>query len=586
MGQLSYFLHGKNLYARQQKFQDFQFLGNYVDGEWHIEKLDLDDLSLAADIVRTEKGFHAKFLGCRWGEGSFLGMDGTVSPGYDRIEANLNLVDFNLQDLEKVEIFKPFFTQFSPRGSIRANRGKLTMVFDKGEWDIDLKFLASLKNFSLEDLDFQDFRQISVVYQTNRRLTIAGLKPSAHSPQEIQMGLDRVDLDLNRHELVIEGLTFHVPPTHIPLLTNFLEKKFPGAVNSSISPIIREIRPVDPLTGTVNVTLNPVRSVTEITFEDGAYRFFDQEWSLKDFQFVKVDGDITLTAQSRLFGDWVGVKTSYVGKAFPSGVLELEREDEKLNIVWKKGQDPQISIDRIEGVFAGAHIEIEREGSGLKGAALSDDFSSCFDIQPDKVVVSDLNWHWMRGEVRCPQAVISRSSSGQWEYHIPRVSGHSIQVDGLDKWHEFMDSGIVVNQLELADVHGSLFHPEIVTGRGSLSFFSPYQSDLRSFPFVKEKIQDLTVLKPVSGALEFEINSGELTLTSLSNMVDQRQMFRYCLPSTHKNVLNADGSIHLMFHLIPNHSKVRMGDLVSVVVEGTWDHPTFSLKKTKELSPQ
>jgi len=116
-----------------------------------------------------------------------------------------------------------------------------------------------------------------------------------------------------------------------------------------------------------------------------------------------------------------------------------------------------------------------------------------------------------------------------------------------------------------------------------LQFHSPHQTEIRSFPFVKEKIQDLSVFKPVSGEVGFRVHDGHLTLTGLTDVVDQRQMFRYCLPSRRQSLIGFDGTVHLLFHLMPNHSKVRMGDLVSVVVEGTLDHPSFSLVKTKEL---
>ncbi len=199
------------------------------------------------------------------------------------------------------------------------------------------------------------------------------------------------------------------------------------------------------------------------------------------------------------------------------------------------------------------------------------------------MVITKLNWNGRNGEITCPLATVSQSSTGQWQVEIPKIIGNSILVDQFKHWGEFIDDTIVVKHLELTDIRGPITQPEKISGRGSLSFYSPNQPDIRAFPFVKEKIHDLTVLKPVAGDVEFELKTGVLTLTSLTDVVDQRQLFRYRLPSTRQNVLSVDGTVHLLFHLMPNHSKVRMGDLVSLVVEGTIDHPIFSLVKTKEL---
>jgi len=580
------FLHGKNLKTPKQKFQDFQFIGSYDDGEWHIQKLELDDFSLAADLVRGEKGFDVKFLGCRWGETSLLGLDGVISPEWDRVEANLNLVEMDLQDLETIEFLRPFFSQFNPKGSMRANNGKLMMSLNDGDWDLDLKFVASLKNVALDNLQFQDLGKVTVAYQTEKKLLIKGIQSSGRKSSGIQLDVDRIDLDLNRHELSIKGLAFQVPQNHLEALNAFLKRKFPGAVNSSFSGVMRAIKPVHPLIGTVNFSLNPVQSVTEIYFSDGSYQIFNHEWTLKDFKFLKMDGDITLTACCRLWGDWVQLKTQYVGKAFPSGVLALERGDETLNIWWRKAGDPKITLDRIEGVFAGAHIDIAREESHLSGTAMSRELSSKIDIESGKILMTKLNWKGKSGEVTCPLATIFQSSSGQWQVEIPKIVGKSIRVDQRHCWNELIDDTIMVKFFEINNIHGPLLQPEAISGRGSLSFYSPNQPEIRAFPFVKEKIQDLTILKPVSGEIEFELNSGALTVTSLTDVVDRRQLFRYRLPSSHQNVLCADGSLHLLFHLMPNHAKVRMGDLVSLIVEGTIDHPTFSLVKTRELQHQ
>ncbi|NGX58410.1 MAG: hypothetical protein K940chlam3_01317 [Chlamydiae bacterium] len=584
--QWDYFLHGKNVSLAGKGFQKLHFVGTLQENEWRVQQLSLDDFSLAADLAWVEDGYRVNFLGCEWSETSLIGMDGKVSPDLNRIEANLNLVDLDLSELEKVIALQGFFSQYQPQGNLRANGGRLVMELKEGEWDIDLSFIASLKNFSLDGIPFFDTEKISVEYQTNKMLVIEGVKSSTGADEAIKVDLNKTQIDFSRNEMTIEGLDFRVPSSQLGPLTTFLEKKFPGAVNSAIGNVLREIKTVEPVVGRLNFHLNPVRSVTEVVFDDGEYRIFDHDLNLKDFKFRKVDGEINLFAQCQLLDEWITFNTHFVGKAFPHGVLEVKRdEDDLLQVWWKKGgaEDPQFLIEKVQGMISGTQLAMERDNQVLAGTVKSDDLFLNLEMTKDQVMVSDIKMNFMKGVVTCPKIMVERHPDGHWEYQIPAIQGCSLHSDQLGIWNEFVDEAVVVDNIELKDIHGSLDHPEAISGKGFLSFSSPNQPELRAIAFVKEKIQNLSILRPSSGTLEFQADHGELILSRLHHVVDQRKLFRYALPTNKKSYLGADGGVHLIFNLLPNHQKVKMGDQVSIVVEGTLKNPTFSLQKTGDV---
>lgn len=582
-------LQGKEISIGGKPFHHFQLLGTLREDEWHLQELTLDDLSLAADLVRQEDGYRINFLGCEWSETSLFGIDGKVSPYFDKIEANLNLIDLNLQDLAVIAPLQKFITSIKPQGNLKATGGKLVMEFKEGDWDVDLRFRASLKNFSLDGIPFYDMNQIAVDYQTNKSLNIRGIESAVGDFEGVKLDLNHACIDLDRNEMEISNLSFQVPSSRLESVTALLQEKFPGAVNSTLGNILKELKTVEPLTGSLNFHLNPVKNVTELVFDDGFYQIFDHNLDLRHFKFVKNDEEICLSAECRFFDHWMGCGTHFVGKTFPHGILEVRGfEDELLQIWWKKeaSEETQFFIEKIQGKVAGAEVFCERNEGTLEGTVQNRDFSMHVALFGDRVEASDVHMNFMKGSLHCPNAALIRNSDGKWEYQIEKVEGRSWRSDDLSLWNQLIDPGVVIETFRMTEIYGNLTNPTLLSGKGSLTFFNSNQPELRAFPFVKEKIQDISLIRPHSGTLEFKADRGEWIITGLYEVVDQRKLFRYSLPGTKRNSLDPNGPIHLIFNLMPNHQKVKIGDHVSIVVEGTLENPRFSLQRTEEALRQ
>ncbi len=580
----SAFLHGTNLVAGGQKCHDLRFSMESDGNEWHIETLQLDDLSLAADFETSLEGIRIKFMGCQWGEGAVVGLDGHVSSNFKQIDANVHLIECGLADLKKIDFVQPLLKRFSVNGSLRAGKGTLVMIEDEGEWDVNCSIQASLKDIVVDRMPIAASSDLLVEFQSSEGFVVQGVKPAPQAAHAVIFDVGRVELNLVRHELLVENLGLTVPESQWETFTQLTKRHFHGGVHSSLSAFLSEVKPKNTLRASIDFQLNPLQSVTTITFEDGLYCFQGREWTLKDFRFHKVDQEISIAADCRLLNRWMHATTTYPGKSFPSGHLYLYEGDHFLRVWWSKGKTEQLTIDRIEGEVGGADIALHRNGDLLEGSAFGPAFHMNLSLDRQQLLCRDLTWTLNPGQVTCPYAMAKLDSDRDCTLVIPRVQGQGIAIAAGLKWREFLDQEVLLDELELHDVSVDLSKPNRPSGKGRLKFSTAPRSELRNYPLLKEKIQDISSLKPLSGALTFEMNEGSVILTSLTDVVDQRHRFRYQLPRERESVWQLDGKLDMIFHLIPHHSKVRIGDLLSIVIGGTAEQPDISLCQTKQLA--
>ncbi len=581
---LDFSILGKELLFGDWAVNQFKFQGCCCRDQWRIHKCEFDNLSIAADLALDKDCYRVSFLGCRLGNISLLGMDGKFFPKKNLVEANVNLVDINLAELHNIKPLKAFANKFQPRGEARANSGKLIIQIAENDWSMDLSFIASLKNFSLQGIPFRDTETMEVAFQTDKKLTIKNLRPSAGNEKDsFFLELEKAVFDLSYNKIDIKGLHFCSPASKSEWIVGFLRNSFPGAVNASLAGFLDEIKAGNSFDGVLDFKLNPVSSFLSVHLKDGVYQFLGKTYCLKDFCFCKRDQEIEVMAKCFALNQWFELQTRFLGKAFPHGVLEVRSpevfDSPPLNIFWRKGE--ALEIERVNGTLAGCRIDLEPAQNGLKGSVKKDGFSGELEATGSRILCRNVQGEMMSGTFFCPYAEICENNR-MWEISIPKIFAQRLHLGLLPGWEEFFDHSLVVDSLEISDLHGPQDDLRRFECRGKASFSSD-EKQKKMFPFVKEKIKGISALRPSSGDIEFYLDSGNLVLSEVHNMIDGRQLFRYTLPSYYSNHISADGSVFLVFNLVPHNSKVRVEDFISVVIEGTVDCPVFSLKKTTEM---
>ncbi len=582
---LDYRILGKDLNFGGWRFNQFQFLGSCCSDEWKIQKCELDDLSIAADLTLDNGCYLVSFLGCRLGNVSLFGMDGKFYPELNQIEANLNLVEINLAELNKISFLKAFVNKYRLQGEARATSGRLNAKMGDKDWDIDLFFSASLKDFSLQGVPFRDFETISVDYQTNKKLTIKSASASTEGESgSVCFELDNADFDLCYNEIAIKGLHFFIPSPRLNWAANLMRGLFPGAVNSSLANFVERIKGSYSLEGILDFDLNPVSSLLSVRFKDGDYEFFDHIYCLRDFHFIKKDQEIEIGAECLALNQWFDLKTCFLGKAFPHGILKLssrrDADAPPLEVWWKTGE--RLKVEKIEGCIAGYDIKLEPFEDKLKGSVEKEGFSADLEVCSRRILCRNAFGPFMGGTIDCPYAA-AYTVDRRWEITVPEITARGLKVGRLNGWEDFLDETMTVDRLEISDLCGPLEDFQRLSCSGRVSF-SCEARQKKMFPFVKEKIKNISALRPFAGEIDFCLDSGNVTVSGLHEMVDGRHLFRYTLPSFHKNTLGVDGAISMVFNLMPHSSKVRVGDLISVVIEGTVDRPVFFIRKTDDMA--
>lgn len=115
---MSYQLRSHDLKIDRYAFQNCTLSGHLRDKMWRIDQLQLDDLSLAADITPSSDIWQIHFLGVRVGDSLIAGLEGTYDPHNRIFDSKINLLEIR---------HNPLFTPLASRipgivnAKLRAN---------------------------------------------------------------------------------------------------------------------------------------------------------------------------------------------------------------------------------------------------------------------------------------------------------------------------------------------------------------------------------------------------------------------------------------------------------------------------------
>lgn len=86
---------GSNLVIGSQPVQEFLLRTKKQGNVWSIEQLQLDRLSIAADIIKENRNWAFDFLGIRWGNSFLMGLKGQYLADKRAFTGNINLLEID-----------------------------------------------------------------------------------------------------------------------------------------------------------------------------------------------------------------------------------------------------------------------------------------------------------------------------------------------------------------------------------------------------------------------------------------------------------------------------------------------------------
>lgn len=293
-----YALDGKNIEFLSHSFDILQLSGKVRDRTWAIDQLRLDDISVAAEVMRMTDRWRVNFLGLRRGESLLLGLDGDYSDQSKNFDGNINLLEIDLSHLDEWPQFTAFAQKNSPKGFVKG-KGKLQLCRapGTGSWICDASLSASACDLQLRDVAFADASNFSCHLLSDRGMILrnvtTAMLSSEDSSRQVPMRIEKIDYDMKVDELDVERVHFSILQKDLNWFAATLQKAMPEDVSDRTVEVISSVKDEGVVNAIVSMEQKGDYSLLKMSLEDDVYRFADTLHHVRDFQLSHAPGDFS-----------------------------------------------------------------------------------------------------------------------------------------------------------------------------------------------------------------------------------------------------------------------------------------------------
>lgn len=372
----TYSVVGDDVAAGSHQFQTFLFNGRKKGSTWMIDQLQLDEISLAADILKQDDVWNINFLGARFGKSILLGLEGQYRDNEAALDAKINLFEADLAYLDEWPSMSQIIDQYHPMGQMRAT-GKMFMEFDKSMpfgVRLDISMNGALHSGRIKGLAFQDFQNANLQYNSGKGFTIesvkTGLLSSRDGSSQADLWLRHLNCDFLKDEIITDGLLFNVPAENLGWLAENLQQSFPDAISQPIVDTIRHLKKQGPVKGSLKVEFSQPHCAINLTLDDGIYQFMNKEHDLSNFALEYDPFELRITSKYRFLKQqfWLNLRSPV--PTLNSGEVILSDYPLEaytgpgsypLTIYWQLDPSYGLTLNRLEGTLHGLKLDLVRD---------------------------------------------------------------------------------------------------------------------------------------------------------------------------------------------------------------------------------
>jgi hypothetical protein len=367
-------IKGEGVTIGKYSFKKCSLQGKKNGNIWAIDQLLLDDISLAADFVRSPNSWKVNFMGLRYGEAILLGMEGEYHDGENTVDAKINLLEINLAMLNEIPLVESFVNKSNLKGFMRGTGNfhfELNQKAISG-WHVNATLNSAFKALQVNGLCFQDLINVQCYYDSAKGMTMKHLKTALKEGQGGRelglLNIENIDYDFGKNEWLVEGFHFNIPASNLNFVSSLLHKALPQAVNGKTVAIISDLKKDENLEGTLGLTKSPAATNLQISLKEGTYYFQNSEHMLSNFILKYNLTDLKALTQYRWKNNVFWLSFSTTGPDFNQGLIRLSDHypdthlktdmQPSLNIQWTNDQQNGLLIQKAEGVFNGLNVHL------------------------------------------------------------------------------------------------------------------------------------------------------------------------------------------------------------------------------------
>jgi hypothetical protein len=242
------------------------------------------------------------------------------------------------------------------------------------------------------------------------------------------------------------------------------------------------------------------------------------------------------------------------------------------------------------------------EGLTFQGDLLGQDFEffgyQFYNMNAQMTYSKDVvNVYNMRVTDPCGAFQIDKLSmfdqgDGNWQAVVPLLSITEFRPSLMKTTNgisQKMGKSLVIQEMVVQDLYGTLGNPRSFKGYGRLDFANPPKNNIQHplFAIPAEILTriglDLSVLTPVKGSIYYDIRDSKVWLTRFKDVYSKGRMSKFYLPNNgSQSYVDFDGNLHMQVRMKQYNLIFKLAELFTVTVQGTIKKPTYTLTKQQK----
>lgn len=373
-----YHVDGQDLAFGKRQFSSFLLSGTKKGSLWSVNQLQLDNVSLAFDVMKEGPLWNINFLGAKLGNYLLVGMEGQYSENDSQLEARINIFETDLSQLSHWP--SSFFHEDDFISGLIKGSGTLQARFDKSlpnGMHLNLNLTSAVTDGSFRNILLDDIRNLSVRYDSLRGFMVRNADIGIKSPENTviaKLFLQEVDLNTSNSELLVDGLRFDIPAANLPGAVQLLQDYFPDKITERIAETIRSSKNQGSLQGMLRYSSTEPYSSLRLHLSDGVYHFKGKDHDLSGFVMDYDPYALKVFTEYRYHKNRWRLDAHSSSKDLDEGEVILSDfvggTANPLKINWKLHPQAGFYIQKMSGELSGMVFDLVRDSNKL----LSDEY--------------------------------------------------------------------------------------------------------------------------------------------------------------------------------------------------------------------
>lgn len=372
-GLFDYTMNANDLEIASYAFKNAFFKGTKNGPVFSIHKLNLDKLSLAADLLHDENSLKINFLGLELGSSCMLGLEGEYDLLENQMIGHVNFLDAKIDQLKEFPIFKKWIDEYGIQGNLKG-KGDLNLSLRNitNKYALDLLLNLSFSQIKMKDWTFKDNENISCHITSDKGVTLRGIKSALNEnfSNIALFDIEKIEYGFKDQALSVEGVNFKLPAENIEIMTDGIASYFKTFKNETVLDLLKKCKKSGFLEGSLNLDISNPYYALRLSLKDGSYHLFDMDHEIQDFvlEYDPCEFKMMTKIQQEEIPFLVSLQTK--SKSFEFGKIVIQEalsrlaEDEiretPLTVYWRRNEDTGIVLEAMEGIFKGLNFALYR----------------------------------------------------------------------------------------------------------------------------------------------------------------------------------------------------------------------------------